>query len=1212
MWRYDANRSAASPHDLPNQLELQWTRTYNTRQQVWDDPLNHDLMPYDQVFEPVVVGKTIFLPFNDTDKLVALDTDRGTRRWTFYTDGPIRLPPATTADRIYFASDDGRLYCVDTDNGQLVWKHRGGPSARKVLGNKRLISAWPARGGPVIVDTELYYAASIWPFMGTFIYALDAATGSTIWLNDRSGSNFIQQPHNSPSFAGIAPQGALVAAGDRLLVPGGRSVPAAFNRHSGEQLYYHLANHGKSGGSSVYASGDRFFGHERGGDFTMFDVADGDRIADMRIHQPVVTPTAIYTSGEKVQALDAADLEQPRWQIEADATGDLIKVGRRLYAGGAGRVTIIEESDDQAAARIVTTIEFEGTVGRLLAGDDKLFVITTDGALLTYGGTHLTEPPNHWKHQPTENQLSQAATDQAAAILDSTGVRSGYALFYGVADGDLLEAIVRQSDLHVIAVDRDAAKVDRLRRRYDEAGLYGSRIAVHQGDPDTFMSPPYLASLTIMADPQGAGFTATDAFATQIYHSMRPYGGKAWLVLTGEQRTALRTVLRNVQLPGARVADVEGGLLVERRGSLRGAADWTHLYGNIANTVKSDDQLVKLPLGVLWFGGSSNMDVLPRHGHGPPEQIIGGRYFIQGIDSLSARDVYTGRVLWKVAFDGSGNFGVYYDDTYHDSPLSTSYNQVHIAGANARGVNYVATEDHVYILQGPACHVLDAATGQQTRLIQLPAPQGAPPPTDWGYIGIYQQYLIGGADFTRYDPAQEGEPDGALDQSDRMASNALIIMDLQTGDERWRIDATHGLLHNAIIVGNDTLFCLDKLPPFVEARLQRRGEQLPAGYRLRALHIDTGEVKWETASDVFGSWLSYSQPHDVLLQSTRPSRDMIAGEGGQRMIAYQGHDGSIIWDKPVAYGEPPILHGERIISGGQMFELLTGEPVMRRDPLTGEQSPWSYGRGYGCNYAIASEHLLTFRAAAAGFYDLTRDGGTGHFGGFRAGCTASLVAANGVLNAPDYTRTCTCSYQNQTSLALVHMPDLEVWTHNDFAYEGKSIRQIGINFGAAGDRRSDNGTLWLDHPSVGGPSPQVPIEMTGDPQRLFRMHSLRMQDGLHRWIGASGLEGVHRIKVRLRPGPSDDDAPSELPTIPYTVRLFFAEPELDQPGARVFDVCIQGNKFLEQFDVFAAADGRRKVVVRQFDAVAIADHLELELTPITGDTLLNGLEIVAE
>jgi len=29
-----------------------------------------------------------------------------------------------------------------------------------------------------------------------------------------------------------------------------------------------------------------------------------------------------------------------------------------------------------------------------------------------------------------------------------------------------------------------------------------------------------------------------------------------------------------------------------------------------------------------------------------------------------------------------------------------------------------------------------------------------------------------------------------------------------------------------------------------------------------------------------------------------------------------------------------------------------------------------------------------------------------------------------VPEPPHYTRTCTCSYQNQTSLALVHMPDV--------------------------------------------------------------------------------------------------------------------------------------------------------------------------------------------
>ena len=90
---------------------------------------------------------------------------------------------------------------------------------------------------------------------------------------------------------------------------------------------------------------------------------------------------------------------------------------------------------------------------------------------------------------------------------------------------------------------------------------------------------------------------------------------------------------------------------ISRSEALQGAADWTHNYGDISNTIKSDDELVKAPLGILWFGGNSNLDVLPRHGHGPSEQVIDGRLIIQGISSISARDVYTGRLIWKKEFE---------------------------------------------------------------------------------------------------------------------------------------------------------------------------------------------------------------------------------------------------------------------------------------------------------------------------------------------------------------------------------------------------------------------------------------------------------------------------------------------------------------------------------------------------------------------------------
>ena len=207
MWRFDATRSAASPNKLPEQLNLIWKKSFQPRQQAWDDPLNLDLMTYDRQFEPIVIDGRLLVGFNDQNKLVAFDTDTGDELWTVYAEAPVRLPPAAWKGRVYFCSDDGFLYCVNVQSGKLLWKFRGAPGAQHALGNRRLTSAWPARGGPVVRDDKVYFAASIWPLMGTFIYALDAETGEISWVNDSTGSQYIKQPHSAPSFAGVAPQG---------------------------------------------------------------------------------------------------------------------------------------------------------------------------------------------------------------------------------------------------------------------------------------------------------------------------------------------------------------------------------------------------------------------------------------------------------------------------------------------------------------------------------------------------------------------------------------------------------------------------------------------------------------------------------------------------------------------------------------------------------------------------------------------------------------------------------------------------------------------------------------------------------------------------------------------------------------------------------------------------------------------------------------------
>ena len=54
--------------------------------------------------------------------------------------------------------------------------------------------------------------------------------GNLIWRNEETGANYIKQPHNNPAFAGVAPQGAFVVSGNDLLIPGGSSVPAVFDK----------------------------------------------------------------------------------------------------------------------------------------------------------------------------------------------------------------------------------------------------------------------------------------------------------------------------------------------------------------------------------------------------------------------------------------------------------------------------------------------------------------------------------------------------------------------------------------------------------------------------------------------------------------------------------------------------------------------------------------------------------------------------------------------------------------------------------------------------------------------------------------------------------------------------------------------------------------------------------------------------------------------
>ncbi|MFW6158283.1 MAG: PQQ-binding-like beta-propeller repeat protein, partial [Planctomycetota bacterium] len=270
QWRYDAARSAACPHELPDTLHLQWVRRYPPTTPAWPD---QNRLHFDTEYRPVIMDGSLFLGSPRADWVAAVDVATGREQWRTYTGGPVRFAPAAAHGRLYVGSDDGYLYCLDADDGSVVWRRAMSPRAgRQVLGNKRLISTWPVRGGPALAGGRLYVAAGIWPWMGVFIRAVDPKTGETIWCNSGSGSKLRGQPHCGHAFTGPAPQGAIAVVGDRVLVPNGRAVAACFDAGTGALRHFRYGAT-RADGSYFVAASERYYFNRK----VVFGVETGTR-----------------------------------------------------------------------------------------------------------------------------------------------------------------------------------------------------------------------------------------------------------------------------------------------------------------------------------------------------------------------------------------------------------------------------------------------------------------------------------------------------------------------------------------------------------------------------------------------------------------------------------------------------------------------------------------------------------------------------------------------------------------------------------------------------------------------------------------------------------------------------------------------------------------------------------------------------------------------
>lgn len=118
MWRYDAARTAASPDDIADNPVLLWSRKLPPVRPAW--PMaNDERSGFDSSYEPVAMGRLLFIGSPNKGSVTAYDTATGEEKWKFLTEGPVRCAPVCHKGRIYAGSDDGYLYCLRTSFAML-------------------------------------------------------------------------------------------------------------------------------------------------------------------------------------------------------------------------------------------------------------------------------------------------------------------------------------------------------------------------------------------------------------------------------------------------------------------------------------------------------------------------------------------------------------------------------------------------------------------------------------------------------------------------------------------------------------------------------------------------------------------------------------------------------------------------------------------------------------------------------------------------------------------------------------------------------------------------------------------------------------------------------------------------------------------------------------------------------------------------------------
>ncbi|MEZ6132230.1 MAG: PQQ-binding-like beta-propeller repeat protein [Planctomycetaceae bacterium] len=909
-YRRDSQRTAMSAEKLNLPLHLQWS--YQAAQPpdpAWPPPARddfwnhkHNLQPrvtFDRAYHSVCVDDLLYFASSADDKVYCLDANTGEEKWSFFTEGPVRLAPTIHDDTVLFGSDDGNVYCLDRSNGDLRWTYRHDAARdRRIPGNERIISTMAVRSGVLVEDGVAFFCTGLFPGQGVYQVALDVQTGRKL----ASGK------------IDVSAQGYLERRSGRLFVPAARDPAGSFAAQ--------LTRRGKGVLQEVSLLPDEF-------------------------------PYAF---------IGARDLR---------------------FGGGDGVVAAMNANDGAK----LWSAQIDGKAYGLSICNGRLFVNTDSG--MTYCFSSRQPPAEPKIIRPAEPAMtfaspSQAERSRATAVklLTESNVRKGYCLVWNSGDGVLAYQLARNSDLKIVCVEADSAEANRLRRRLDAAGMYG-RVVVHHRATDAAV--PYTDYMfNLIVDAAGLEGKPSGLDRAEVIRLLRPGTGVAF--------------------PGPD----EAGIV--RRPKLDRVGEWSHMYGDVANTCCSADERVRGRMALQWFGEPGPREMINRHHRTVAPLWKNGRLFIPGNNRIFAADAYNGTLLWNIELPESRRIAAFRDCSY-----------------------LAATDDYLFAVAGDECHALNAETGYSEHSYDVPDGRDGSK-KDWGYVANVQHLLVGSGckpGASRREHTLESIMESAyFDARDIVCSDFLFAYDHVTTEKQWVYYATTGaIVNSSITIGGGTVFFVESNN--AETLTGGNGRYKPAmlvsgGADVVAVDLKTGTTRWRKPTTLTRTehnlYMCYAADRIIAVGTRNSGTDKATARVVYNIEARLADSGAADWDVEQIqdtkidgdHGEQdlhPVVVGERLYCEPVAYHVKTGEKL--------DDWGWTLGKRRGCGNISASASTFFFRQSNPTAFDLLSKQLSPVTTSTRPGCLINMIPAGGLLLIPEASSGCTCNYGVQTSLAFL-------------------------------------------------------------------------------------------------------------------------------------------------------------------------------------------------